>query len=352
MVLTASVIFSFLKIGKKPFFSRHDLKEFVLCILIAVAVLIALNVQLPSTQEEKKGETLVLSFPLKNGRYYVVSSGYSKSLSGRTTHASPSEKYALDIIKSSPLAEYLRNFFKTGLSRYPIFGEVLYAPCSGIVEDAVDGFGDLIPPERDGEHPAGNHAVISCKGASVLMAHMKKGSVRVKADEHIQEGQIIGQVGNSGNTDIPHLHIHAVKQNPENASQIEPLTILFNGRVLKGGDSVEQNLSKVLGHQVASYLLNNVTYTLLVADTQEEWTKGLMDRQELSGADGMIFIFPDPQPRSFWNKNTHLDLDIYWMNNDVVVGKVFLPSIEKTGTVMTISSPSPVNAVIELVRKK
>ena len=107
LVLTASVIFSFLKIGKKPFFSRHDLKEFVLCILIAVAVLIALNVQLPSTQEEKKGETLVLSFPLKNGRYYVVSSGYSKSLSGRTTHASPSEKYALDIIKSSPQAKHV-----------------------------------------------------------------------------------------------------------------------------------------------------------------------------------------------------------------------------------------------------
>ncbi|PIS16128.1 hypothetical protein COT62_00055 [Candidatus Roizmanbacteria bacterium CG09_land_8_20_14_0_10_41_9] len=351
LVFAASVVFSFLKTGKKPFFSRYDLKEFILCILIAIAVFIGLNVQLPSKQEEARGETVALSFPLKDGKYYVASSGYSKQLSGRITHGTPSERYAVDIIKSSSFTEYLRNFFKTGLSRYPIFGETLYAPCSGIIEDAVDGFGDLIPPERDGKHPAGNHAVISCKGASVLLAHMRKGSVRVRPGDTIQEGQVIGNVGNSGNTDIPHLHIHAVKQTSINVTRIEPLTIVFDGRILKSGDSIEQNQENVLGYAVTQYQLEDKTYTLFVADTQEKWMSGLMDKKKLDGADGMIFIFPDSRSRSFWNKNTYLDLDIYWINQHKVVGKVFLLSIKKTGSVVTISSPSSVDTVIELVRR-
>ena len=37
----------------------------------------------------------------------------------------------------------------------------------------------------------------------------------------------------------------------------------------------------------------------------------------------MIFIFPDKERQTFWNKNTYLDLDIYWMNDDKVVGKSF-----------------------------
>jgi murein DD-endopeptidase MepM/ murein hydrolase activator NlpD len=43
----------------------------------------------------------------------------------------------------------------------------------------------------------------------VLLAHMKQGSITVKAGETVHTGDPIGQVGNSGNTTEPHLHIHA-----------------------------------------------------------------------------------------------------------------------------------------------
>jgi len=37
--------------------------------------------------------------------------------------------------------------------------------------------------------------------------HMENGSIRVKTGDTIQEGQVIGLIGNSGNSDIPHLLI-------------------------------------------------------------------------------------------------------------------------------------------------
>lgn len=73
-------------------------------------------------------------------------------------------------------------------------------------------------------------------------------------------------------------------------------------------------------------------------------------KKELKGADGMIFIFPNKKMRTFWNENTYLDLDIYWLNDDKVVGKDFLPSITETKEPLIVDSKRSVNKVIEIVR--
>jgi uncharacterized membrane protein (UPF0127 family) len=102
-----------------------------------------------------------------------------------------------------------------------------------------------------------------------------------------------------------------------------------------------------------SYRINNKIYKLLTAKNTLEWTKGLMfykSKNDLKGADGMIFIFPDKEVRSFWNENTYLDLDLYWLDDDKIVGKGFLPAILKSKTTVTISSPIEVNRVVEVVR--
>ncbi len=106
-------------------------------------------------------------------------------------------------------------------------------------------------------------------------------------------------------------------------------------------------------NSLINYKLNNKTYKLLTAKNSSEWQKGLMfykNKSELKGADGMIFIFPDKQIRSFWNKNTYLDLDLYWINDEEVVGKSFLPSINKSKETTTVSSPKIVNKVVEIVQ--
>lgn len=100
--------------------------------------------------------------------------------------------------------------------------------------------------------------------------------------------------------------------------------------------------------RITSYTLEGKKYNLLVADTPKKWQTGLMYYRKLSGVKGMIFLFPDRGYRTFWNKNTYLDLNLYWIDNDVVVGKTILPSIEKSKSIVFVSSPKPVDKVIEL----
>lgn len=101
------------------------------------------------------------------------------------------------------------------------------------------------------------------------------------------------------------------------------------------------------------YRLNNNTYKLITAKNTEEWQKGLMyfkNRDELKGANGMLFIFPTKEYRSFWNKNTHLDLDVYWIDNNKIVGKSFLPAIENSQELVVVKSPMKVDKVIEIIK--
>ncbi|GIW64349.1 MAG: hypothetical protein KatS3mg092_0282 [Patescibacteria group bacterium] len=99
--------------------------------------------------------------------------------------------------------------------------------------------------------------------------------------------------------------------------------------------------------------INGKKYSLLTAKNPQEWQKGLMfykNKKELNGADGMVFIFPDKDYRTFWNQDTYLDLDIYWLVDGKVVGKDFLPSILKSEEIVTVSSKEKVNQVVEIIR--
>ncbi|PJA55557.1 hypothetical protein CO165_02925 [Candidatus Roizmanbacteria bacterium CG_4_9_14_3_um_filter_33_18] len=103
-------------------------------------------------------------------------------------------------------------------------------------------------------------------------------------------------------------------------------------------------------NQAKKYSINNKNYCLLIADSQDEWEKGLMFYKKPLDFDGMIFIFPDKRVRSFWNKNTYLDLDLYWMDEDKVVNKSYLPLIIMTKNPLTVSSPREVDRVVEIIR--
>ncbi len=103
--------------------------------------------------------------------------------------------------------------------------------------------------------------------------------------------------------------------------------------------------------EIITYNLEGKNLTLLVADTDEEREQGLMFYRELKDVDGMIFLFPDKTTRAFWNKNTLMDLDVYWIDEDKIVGKSLLPSIEKSKETVVVQSPKPANKVIEIPRK-
>ena len=53
-----------------------------------------------------------------------------------------------------------------------------------------------------------------------------------------------------------------------------------------------------------------------VADTNEKRARGLMYRQSLPKDQGMLFVFPNTQPLSFWMKNTYIPLSIGFFNSE------------------------------------
>lgn len=55
-------------------------------------------------------------------------------------------------------------------------------------------------------------------------------------------------------------------------------------------------------------------YEVYIADNDQSRATGLMNIKDLPQDEGMLFIFPDSQPRSFWMKNTYLPLDIIFFD--------------------------------------
>jgi len=123
----------------------------------------------------------------------------------------PDQRWAYDL----GVAPYLSGSAK--LVDYGCYGIPVIAPVSGPVAYVRDGEPDHTPGvlSNNFQAPTGNHVVIRLEtGTYLVIAHLKQGSVTVKAGETVVEGQVIGQCGNSGNTSEPHIHIHHQRQDP------------------------------------------------------------------------------------------------------------------------------------------
>ncbi len=91
-------------------------------------------------------------------------------------------------------------------------GVTVAAAADGRVRATRDGEPDI--SNRDPAKPrvtgrdCGNAVIILHPGGwETTYCHMKRGSVRVKSGEAVKAGQPVGQVGLSGNTEFPHLHV-------------------------------------------------------------------------------------------------------------------------------------------------
>jgi len=101
------------------------------------------------------------------------------------------------------------------LSSYTIYGQPALAVADARVVSVVDG----LPEQTPGSYPRGisldqadgNSVVLDLGGQRfALYAHLQPGSITVKAGDRVRRGQVLGKVGNSGNSVAPHLHFHVM----------------------------------------------------------------------------------------------------------------------------------------------
>lgn len=64
------------------------------------------------------------------------------------------------------------------------------------------------------------------------------------------------------------------------------------------------------------------TIQVAVANEPNERNEGLMDVNNLPQDRGMLFIFEEQQPLSFWMANTPLPLDIFFVNKDMEIVRI------------------------------
>jgi len=123
---------------------------------------------------------------------------------------------------------------------------------SARVHYAVDGEPDETPGKlsRNIKNPAGNAVVFALEsGTYLIVAHLKPGSVLVHAGDWVEEGEPIGQCGNSGNTSEPHIHIHHQRQDPKGRpiNFAEGLPLYFRNQ---DGPAMPQGGVEVRDHKI------------------------------------------------------------------------------------------------------
>lgn len=208
--------------------TKMNKKFFILFITVLIICFLLLIVHLNNLVIPSK--TVSLEYPLKNGTFLVAQGGKTWF-----AHKTPLEKYALDIVRFPVLSSLIR-FRDASLGSDITFGTPIYSPCLGQVKIVKDGVPDQPIGLKDPAEGSGNTVVIACDGFDVMMGHFKKNSIKVKPGDKLPAGETIGLIGNSGNTDGPHLHIMAYLVNDSTGGKT-PLPITFNGRYLRTFDS-------------------------------------------------------------------------------------------------------------------
>ena len=169
------------------------------------------SVEVPVSSYQQKTKLL---FPLRGD--FLVVTGHVSAPQG---HEERSQQFAYDVVALGPRLELLKGD-GTKNEDFVGFGKDVMAPGPGTIVYARDDVADnpatgnqdfekllALPDPPWGV--GGNCAVIDHgNGEWSFLAHMRKGSVKVKKGDRVKAGDVIGQLGNSGATTGPHLHYH------------------------------------------------------------------------------------------------------------------------------------------------
>ena len=162
---------------------------------------------------------IVISPPMRGDGWLAANgpsntSGHRRALIPVDGGAHIAQRFAIDWVQ---LREDGRTFTGDRLDNknYRCYGVEVLAVADATVVAVKDGIPENVPGATSRAVPitletvGGNHVILDLGYQRyAFYAHLQPGKIQVKVGDKVRRGQVLGLVGNSGNSTEPHLHFH------------------------------------------------------------------------------------------------------------------------------------------------
>ena len=234
----------------RPFqhLSPNNISGWIIAAILILISSYSINeiIQIISGWNTPEVKLVELQFPLEKGSYLIANGGSDLRINAHMKTMDTSiprfrkwrgNAFGVDIVGLNKFGFRADCISPSDPNDYYIFGAKVLAPCSGEIIASSNDMPDMQVPEVDSTNITGNYVLLRCSQADVLIAHFRKGSLKVETGDRVKAGQVIAEVGNSGYSDEPHLHIHAQRPGTCDAPfSGDPLAITFDTQFLVRND--------------------------------------------------------------------------------------------------------------------
>jgi murein DD-endopeptidase len=216
-------------------------------------------------------DPVAISAPLRGDNWMAANgpanaSGHRRALIPIGGGAHISQRFAIDWVR---LGDDGQTFTGDRLDNknYRAYGSDALAVADGTVVAFKDGIPENVPPGRAVpitlETVGGNHVILDIGGGRyAFYAHLQPGKIRVKIGERVKRGQVVGLVGNSGNSTEPHLHFHICNANSPLGSEglpyaLNSFEVRGKGDMQTAGSSFKVSISGAASKRAMEMPLQN-----------------------------------------------------------------------------------------------
>ena len=196
----------------------------------------------------KKSQPIIIASPVK-GDMWVAGNAPSNTSPHRRAgivldgHEYFSQRYAIDFVQIGPDGKTYHGDMLNNVNYY-CYGKPVLAVANGKVLSITDNIPENMPNSGKYVVPinlqtaGGNEVILDLgNGLYALYGHLIPGTIQVKAGDVIKKGDVLGKIGNSGNSTEAHLHFQIMDK---------PSTLAANG-VPYAFDGYELYPSEVTG---------------------------------------------------------------------------------------------------------
>jgi murein DD-endopeptidase MepM/ murein hydrolase activator NlpD len=185
----------------------------------------------------RRDAPFVIRAPLRGGGWVAGNiltnaSDHRRAIIPIDGQARIAQRYAIDWIKMGEDGKAFRDDPRTNTNWYGYGADVLAVANGTVVEakdDAPDNVFFVLPKPID--NLLGNYVSLDLgKRHCAVYAHLQPGSINVSPGQRVRQGHLLGLLGNSGKSPVPHLHFHMTNSSPFG----EGVPYVFDSFVVQG----------------------------------------------------------------------------------------------------------------------